>query len=159
MDKVPLRYLKEVLLRISANLSFSHLNVYAKLHQSCPSLCNPVDCSPPGSSFHGILQGRILEWVTMPFSRVPSRCRDRTCVSYVSCTSTWVLYHLCHLGSPNLNIFLLLLLRSQHCLRMGVPLVILWINTQWLDASGSEVTPMDTAVDKGQVPHVLGLLS
>ena len=37
--------------------------------QLCPSLCNPMDCSPPGSSFHGILQARILEWIAMPSSR------------------------------------------------------------------------------------------
>ena len=37
--------------------------------QLCPTLCNPVDCSPPGSSVHGILQAKILEWVAMPFSR------------------------------------------------------------------------------------------
>ena len=38
--------------------------------QSCLTLCDPVDCSPPGSSVHGILQARILEWVTMPSSRI-----------------------------------------------------------------------------------------
>ena len=37
--------------------------------QSCPTLCDPMDCSPPGSSVHGILQARILEWVAIPFSR------------------------------------------------------------------------------------------
>ena len=37
--------------------------------QSCPTLCDPMDCTPPGSSVHGILQARILEWVTIPFSR------------------------------------------------------------------------------------------
>ena len=37
--------------------------------QSCPTLCNPMDCSLPGSSIHGILQARILEWVAIPFSR------------------------------------------------------------------------------------------
>ena len=37
--------------------------------QSCPTLCNPVDCSPPGSSVHGILQARTLEWVAMLSSR------------------------------------------------------------------------------------------
>ena len=36
--------------------------------QSCPTLCDPMDCSPPGSSVHGILQSRILEWVAMPSS-------------------------------------------------------------------------------------------
>ena len=41
----------------------------AKSLQSCPTLCNPLDCSPPGSSAHGILQARILEWVAMPSSR------------------------------------------------------------------------------------------
>ena len=40
--------------------------------QSCPTLCDPLDCSLPGSSVHGILQARILEWVAIPFSRGPS---------------------------------------------------------------------------------------
>ena len=44
--------------------------------QSCPTLCNPVDCSPPGSSVHGILQARILEWVAIPFSRESSQAGD-----------------------------------------------------------------------------------
>ena len=43
--------------------------VRAKSLQSCLTLCDPMDCSPPGSSVHGILQARILEWVAMPFSR------------------------------------------------------------------------------------------
>ena len=47
--------------------------VCAKSLQSCPTLCNPIDCSPPGSSVHGILQTRILEWVAKPFSRESSR--------------------------------------------------------------------------------------
>ena len=46
------------------------------------SLCNPMDCSPPGSSIHGILQARILEWVALPSSRESSRPRDQTQVSY-----------------------------------------------------------------------------
>ena len=45
------------------------MSVRAKLLQSCPTLGNPMDCSPPGSSVYGILQARILEWVAMPFSR------------------------------------------------------------------------------------------
>ena len=40
--------------------------------QSCPTLCNPMDCSPPGSSLHGILQTRILEWVAISFSILQS---------------------------------------------------------------------------------------
>ena len=48
-------------------------------------LCDPMDCSPPGSSVHGILQARTLEWVARPSSRGPSQPRDRTRVSCVSC--------------------------------------------------------------------------
>jgi len=44
--------------------------------QSCSTLCDPMDCGPPGSSVHGILQARILEWVAILFSRGPSRPRD-----------------------------------------------------------------------------------
>ena len=49
----------------------------------CPILCNPVDCSPPGSSVHGILQARILEWVAISFSRGCSQPRDQTQVSHI----------------------------------------------------------------------------
>ena len=49
---------------------------YAKLLQSCPTLCDPMDCSPPGSSVHGILQARILEWVAMPFSNIILICSN-----------------------------------------------------------------------------------
>ena len=51
--------------------------------QSCPTLCNPMDCSPPGSSIHGILQARILEWVAIPFSRGSSQFKDQTWVSCI----------------------------------------------------------------------------
>ena len=53
----------------------------AKMLSSYPTLCHPVDCSPPGSSVRGILQARTLEWVAIPFSRGSSRPRDRTRVS------------------------------------------------------------------------------
>ena len=59
------------------------LCVCAKSLQSLLTLCDPIDCSPPGS-FHGILQAKILEWVAVPFSRGSSQPSDRTCVSYVS---------------------------------------------------------------------------
>ena len=49
--------------------------------QSCLTLCNPVDCSLPGSSVCGIFQARIREWVAMPSSRGSSQTRDGTCVS------------------------------------------------------------------------------
>ena len=54
------------------------------LIQSWPPLCDPIDCSPPGSSVHGILQARILEWVAMPFSRGSSPPRDWTQVSHIA---------------------------------------------------------------------------
>ena len=57
--------------------------VQARSLQSCPTLCDPIDYSPPGSSIHWILQARILEWFAMPSSRGSSRPRDWTCVSYV----------------------------------------------------------------------------
>ena len=52
--------------------------------QSYLTLCNPMDCSPPGSSVHGILQARLLEWVAMPSSRGSSQSRDQTHISHVS---------------------------------------------------------------------------
>ena len=67
--------------------------VAAKSLQSCPTLCNPRDCGPQGSSVHGILQARILEWVAMPSSRGSSRPRDRTHVSCISWVGRCVLYH------------------------------------------------------------------
>ena len=52
--------------------------------QSCLTLCNPTDCSPPGSSVHGILQARILEWVAISFSTVSFWSRDRTQVFWIA---------------------------------------------------------------------------
>ena len=52
--------------------------------QSCPTLCNPMDCSPTDSSVHGILQARMLEWVAIPFSRGSSKPKDRTLVSCIA---------------------------------------------------------------------------
>ena len=52
--------------------------------QSCPTLCNPMDCGPPDSSVHGILQARILEWVAMPSSRGTYQPRDPTQVSCIA---------------------------------------------------------------------------
>ena len=51
--------------------------------QLCPTLCDPMDCSPPGSSLHGILQAKILEWVALPSSRGSSQPRDWTQISYI----------------------------------------------------------------------------
>ena len=59
--------------------------VHARLLHSCPTLCDPMGCSPPFSSVCGILQARILEWVAISSSRGSSEPWDRTCVSCVSC--------------------------------------------------------------------------
>ena len=61
------------------------LDVCAKSLQSCLTLCNPMDCGPPGSSAHWILQARTLEWVAMPSSKGSSRPRDWIRIPYVSC--------------------------------------------------------------------------
>ena len=58
--------------------------MHAKSLQSCSTLCDPMDCSPPGSSVHEIFQARILEWVVIPFSRGSSRPGDRTRISLSS---------------------------------------------------------------------------
>ena len=52
--------------------------------QSCPTPCDPMDCSPPGSSVHEIFQARILESVAIPFSRESSQSRNRTQVSCIA---------------------------------------------------------------------------
>ena len=106
----PTQYCKAIILQLKINiilkntwivLPFPHylpnavasqrdkaLNNAAKSLQSCLTLCDPMDCSPPGSSVHGILQARTLEWVAIPFSRGSSQPRDRTQISFSSCTAS-----------------------------------------------------------------------
>ena len=57
---------------------------WSEVAQSCPTLCDPMDCSLPGSSVHGIFQARVLEWVAISFSRGSSRPRDWTQVSHTA---------------------------------------------------------------------------
>ena len=83
----------------------NYLYIYtaaAELLQSCLTLCDPLDCSPSGSSVHRIFQARILEWLA---SRGSSQPRDQTHVSYVSCIGRKVLYHWRHLGSPYIYVY------------------------------------------------------
>ena len=63
---------------------YSILCLCAQVLQSCPTLCNPMDHSLPGSSVHGISQARLLEGVAMPSSRGSSQPKDRTHASWVS---------------------------------------------------------------------------
>ena len=55
----------------------------SEVAQSCPTLCNPMYCSLPGSSVHGILQAIVLEWIAISFSRGSSQPRTRTWVSHI----------------------------------------------------------------------------
>ena len=84
--------------------------------QSCPAVCDPMDFSLPGSSVHGILQARILEWVAMPTSRGSSQPRDHTQVSCIAggFFTIWdtreaprfclaVRYHLIHSSVPYIS--------------------------------------------------------
>ena len=61
----------------------NHYHNQSEVAQSCPTLGDPMDCSLPGSSVHGIFQARVLEWVAISFSRGSSRPRDRTQVSRI----------------------------------------------------------------------------
>ena len=69
-------------------------NVGACMHaQWCPALCESMDCSPPGSSVHGILQAGILEWVAISFSRGSSQSGIELVSPTSSCIGKRVLYH------------------------------------------------------------------
>ena len=70
-------------LALPANSLPSQSESESEVAQLCPTLCDSVDCSPPGSSVHGILQARILEWVAISFSRGSSQPRDQTRVSCI----------------------------------------------------------------------------
>ena len=76
---------------------FSFLRCCCLVAQLCPTLCNPMDCSPPGSSVHGIFQARVLEWVAISFSRGSSRPQGLN-LDLLHCGQ--MLYCLSHQGSP-----------------------------------------------------------
>ena len=80
--------------RLNHSATSSHTMgcTHAKSLQSCLTLCNPMDCHPPGSSVHGVSQARILEWLALASSGGSSQPRNRTCLSCVSCTDRRVLY-------------------------------------------------------------------
>ena len=64
----------------------------AMSHQSCPTLYDPIDCSPPGSSIHGIFQARVLEWLAIAFSRRKERVGQIEKVA--AAALTYVHYHI-----------------------------------------------------------------
>ena len=95
-----------------------------KLFQLCPTLCDPMNCSLPGSSGRRIIQAKILEWVAMPSSRRSSQPRDQTQVSCIC--------HLSHQGILLGQILKLIRTRNSFlCLfhflpsRIGMPITII----------------------------------
>ena len=80
-------------------VKLSQLCIFAHA-RLCLTLCDPINSSPPGSSVHGIFQGRILAWVAISSSSGSSWPRDGTCVSCISCFGRWILLPPSHLGSP-----------------------------------------------------------
>ena len=91
---------------LATNLPYNPVTPLLGIHpeksefaQSCLTLCNPMDCSLPGSSVHGIFQGRVLEWVANFFSRGSSWPWDQAQVSRLVGRH---FYHLSHQGSPNI---------------------------------------------------------
>ena len=103
--------------------------------QSCPTLSKPMVCSPPGSSVHGILQARILEWVAISFSRGSSPSRDRTPSPLCLLHCRQILYLLSHQkrgwvmllkSQPDLLLFQLLWTQKHFC-----PLLIPCMNSSW----------------------------
>ena len=89
---------------VDQTLSVSTYCVCVSVTQSCPTLCDPMDCSPPGSSVRGILQARTLEWVAILYSRGSFPPRDWTRVSWIAgrlfTAEAWgkpsVMWHLLH---------------------------------------------------------------
>ena len=91
-----------MILIVEPNKILIQVKVKRLAAQSCLTLCNPMDCSLPVSSVHGILQARILEWVAIPFSRGSSSRRGWT---HSSCTGGQILYLLSHLESSHTATF------------------------------------------------------
>ena len=91
-----LLYWEDSLPRLHTDLLCTGM-VKVTVTQSYPTLCDPVDCNPPGSSIHGILQGRTLEWVAIPFSRGSSQPTQGSNPGLLHCEQ--ILYHLSHQGS------------------------------------------------------------
>ena len=103
----------------SLNLSLTGVGVCSQsalVAQLCPALCNPMDCSLPGSSVHGILQARILEWVDIPFPRGSSQPRDWTWASCIAggLFTIWATMEVPMSGAGEYNLLIRLLLISWH---------------------------------------------
>ena len=136
--------------------SQSPVFVFPCMHAlACPTLCHPMDCNPLGSSVHGIILARILEWVAIPYSRGFSRPRDRTYISWGSCLDRQILYHWATWEVPSFpyshpKTFSELLVRWWFCgfvsasvLNLGYLDDLAWLGRiiswkHWYDSGGTE---------------------
>ena len=96
---------------------YIYIQMYIHRHacsvaQLCLTLWDSMDCSPSGSSVHGISQARILEWVAVSFSRGSSWPKDWTHVSFISCNGKWIFYHWAT-GKP-IYVYLILHWKVKH---------------------------------------------
>ena len=103
-------FCKTTFLFMFPKVCFKMLCMHANVLQSCSTLCEPMDCSPLGSSVHGILQTRILEWVAIPFSKGSSQPRDRTWLFHFAGRLPTIWTTRAVLWLPYTCIFLLLIL-------------------------------------------------
>ena len=101
--------------------------------QSCPTLCDPMNHSPPGSSVHGILQARILEWVAISYSSLPHQGLN-SCLLHISCIGRQILYHWHHL---------LICQKQEKCCR----LLLYWVNEDSLSVL-CRITPYLEGADE-----------
>ena len=81
-------YLSLKLKFLISNIMSKFIQKLCEVTESCPSLCDPMDHSLPGSSIHGIFQARVLEWVAILFSRGSSQPRDWNCIAGI-CFTIW----------------------------------------------------------------------
>ena len=111
--------LKETKLRINCQTytdSFKSSLCVCSVARSRPTLCNPMVCSPPGSSVHGIFQVRVLEWVAISSSKGSSPCRERTWFSGVSFTGRQIHYHLATREAQVITVFVYV--QSLSCVQL-----------------------------------------
>ena len=112
--------------------------------QSFPTVYDPMDCSPPGSSVHGILQARILKWIAILFCRWSSQRRDWAGLLH----GRWLLYHLSHQGSPLLN-------RRES---LSNPVFPIYRQENWGPTKGNELTHFRIYLQKSKFPASLTVL-
>ena len=97
VQQLPISYCTHGSVHMSVSELLSRVWVIFQVALLCPTLWDPMDCSPPGSSVPEILWARILEWVVVPFSRGFSQLRDQTQVSHVTSRSKYRSLNLPHL--------------------------------------------------------------